>query len=79
MEAKVGDTLVMHGRSVGQHDRTAQIVEVLGTHGEPPYRVRFDDGREALMSPARTASYSTNGAAPNRPRRRPRPAGAARA
>ncbi|KNE80243.1 MULTISPECIES: DUF1918 domain-containing protein [Streptomyces] len=51
MEAKVGDTLVMHGRSVGRHDRTAQIVEVLGTHGEPPYRVRFDDGREALMSP----------------------------
>ncbi|MBQ0984265.1 DUF1918 domain-containing protein [Streptomyces sp. F63] len=51
MEAKVGDTLVMHGRSVGQHDRTAQIIEVLGTHGEPPYRVRFDDGHEALMSP----------------------------
>ncbi|KAF4411118.1 MULTISPECIES: DUF1918 domain-containing protein [Streptomyces] len=52
MEASVGDRLVLHGRVVGQHDRTAEIVEVLGTRGEPPYRVRFDDdGHEALMSP----------------------------
>ena len=51
MEANVGDQLVMHGRVVGRHDRTAEIVEVLGTGGEPPYRVRFDDGHEALMSP----------------------------
>ncbi|GFH36969.1 DUF1918 domain-containing protein [Streptomyces pacificus] len=52
MEASVGDKLLVHGRVVGQHDRTAEVVEVLGDRGNPPYRVRFeDDGRECLMSP----------------------------
>ncbi|ATL26402.1 DUF1918 domain-containing protein [Streptomyces formicae] len=51
MRATVGDELVVHGRIVGQHDRVAQIVEVLGTDGGPPYRVRFEDGHETLMSP----------------------------
>ncbi len=52
MRADVGDTLLVHGRTVGHHDRTAKIVEVLGPDGTPPYRVRFeDDGHEALMSP----------------------------
>ncbi|MET7621003.1 DUF1918 domain-containing protein [Streptomyces sp. NPDC005408] len=51
MEANVGDKLLMHGRTVGQHDRVAEVVEVLGQKGNPPYRVRFDDGHEALMSP----------------------------
>ncbi|MFE0173094.1 DUF1918 domain-containing protein [Streptomyces sp. NPDC059002] len=51
MRATVGDELVVHGRIVGQHDRIAQIVEVLGVDGGPPYRVRFEDGHETLMSP----------------------------
>ncbi|OII64142.1 hypothetical protein BJP40_21320 [Streptomyces sp. CC53] len=52
MEASKGDRLLVHGRVVGQHDRTAEIVEVLGENGHPPYRVRFDDdGHEAVMSP----------------------------
>ncbi|MDG4865124.1 DUF1918 domain-containing protein [Streptomyces sp. T-3] len=51
MQASVGDTLLVHGRIVGQHDRVAEIVEVLGDNGSPPYRVRFEDGHEALMSP----------------------------
>ncbi|MFI8852800.1 DUF1918 domain-containing protein [Streptomyces sp. 891-h] len=51
MRANRGDQLLMHGRTVGQHDRTAEIVEVMGTKGEPPYRVRFDDGHEAVVSP----------------------------
>ncbi|HZX39969.1 MAG TPA: DUF1918 domain-containing protein [Streptomyces sp.] len=51
MEANVGDTLLVHGRTVGQHDKTAEVVEVLGQKGNPPYRVRFDDGHEALLSP----------------------------
>jgi hypothetical protein len=52
MHADVGDILLVHGRVVGQHDRTAMIVEVLGPDGTPPFRVRFeDDGHEALMSP----------------------------
>ncbi|THA27272.1 DUF1918 domain-containing protein [Streptomyces sp. RKND-216] len=51
MQAETGDRLLVHGRTVGQHDRVAEIVEVMGTNGEPPYRVRFEDGHEAVMSP----------------------------
>lgn len=51
MRANTGDRLLMHGRTVGQHARTAEIVEVLGADGEPPYRVRFEDGHEAVLSP----------------------------
>jgi hypothetical protein len=36
---------------VGQHDKVAEVVEVLGPQGNPPFRVRFEDGHEALMSP----------------------------
>jgi hypothetical protein len=52
MQANVGDKLLMHGRTVGQHDRVAEVVEVLGAQGNPPFRVRYeDDGHESLMSP----------------------------
>lgn len=51
MQAETGDRLLVHGRTVGQHDKVAEIVEVMGTDGEPPYRVRFEDGHEAVMSP----------------------------
>ncbi|CAL9585724.1 DUF1918 domain-containing protein [Streptomyces sp. enrichment culture] len=51
MRATVGDQLVQHGRVVGQHDRVAEIVEVMGPEGNPPYRVRFEDGHEAVCSP----------------------------
>ncbi|MGY0487660.1 DUF1918 domain-containing protein [Streptomyces sp. WG-D5] len=51
MRATVGDQLLVHGRTVGQHDRVAQIIEVLGADGDPPFRVRYEDGHEAIMSP----------------------------
>ncbi len=51
MQANEGDLLLVHGRTVGRPDRIAEIVEVLGTNGEPPYRVRFEDGHETVMSP----------------------------
>ncbi|OEV09450.1 uncharacterized protein DUF1918 [Streptomyces sp. Amel2xB2] len=51
MRANTGDRLLVHGRVVGEPDREAEIVEVLGPDGEPPFRVRFDDGHEAVMSP----------------------------
>lgn len=51
MRATVGDQLVQHGRVVGQHDKVADIVEILGESGTPPYRVRFEDGHEALCAP----------------------------
>ncbi|APA95029.1 DUF1918 domain-containing protein [Nocardia seriolae] len=51
MRASVGDHLVIHGRNVGLPDHTAEIVEVRGDDGEPPYVVRFADGRTSLVFP----------------------------
>ncbi|TDT94119.1 uncharacterized protein DUF1918 [Streptomyces sp. 846.5] len=51
MHARVGDRILVHGRTVGQQDRQAEVIEVLGPDGTPPFRVRFDDGHETLMSP----------------------------
>ncbi|MFG2625981.1 DUF1918 domain-containing protein [Streptomyces sp. NPDC048473] len=51
MEAHAGDRLLTHGRTVGQHDQVAEILEVLGAGGTPPYRVRSEDGHEHLISP----------------------------
>ncbi|MFF5406324.1 DUF1918 domain-containing protein [Streptomyces misionensis] len=51
MRASKGDHLVQHGRVVGQHDQESEVVEVMGQEGNPPYRVRFPDGHEAIMSP----------------------------
>ncbi|MET9962259.1 DUF1918 domain-containing protein [Streptomyces sp. NPDC006326] len=51
MQASVGDRIVVHGRIVGQRERIAEVIEVLGENGSPPYRVRFEDGHETLMSP----------------------------
>ncbi|MGW8063375.1 DUF1918 domain-containing protein [Streptomyces ziwulingensis] len=51
MHATKGDQLIQHGRVVGEHDKVAEIVEVMGDEGAPPYRVRFEDGHEAVCSP----------------------------
>jgi hypothetical protein len=51
MRATVGDQLHVHGRTVGEHDHLGQIVEVRGADGEPPYLVRYPDGRESLVFP----------------------------
>ncbi|MFF5424043.1 MULTISPECIES: DUF1918 domain-containing protein [unclassified Streptomyces] len=48
MQANVGDQILMavHGR-----EQSAEVVEVRGADGEPPYLVRFPDGREQLVYP----------------------------
>ncbi|TKA12396.1 DUF1918 domain-containing protein [Actinacidiphila oryziradicis] len=51
MHATKGDGLLVHGRIVGQHDHVVEIVEVIGDQGEPPYRVRYGDGHETVMTP----------------------------
>jgi hypothetical protein len=52
MDVKVGDHLVVRGRTVSQPDRTAEVLEVLGTDGGPPYQVRWtEDGHEGLFFP----------------------------
>lgn len=51
MKAHVGDRLVI--RSSYEHEplRDGEIVEVHGSDGEPPYLVRWDDGRTSLIFP----------------------------
>ena len=51
MRASVGDRLHIFGNKVGTADRVAEIIEVRGGGGAPPYRVRFPDGRETLVYP----------------------------
>ncbi|THV42838.1 DUF1918 domain-containing protein [Glycomyces buryatensis] len=51
MRAKVGDRLRFRGRQVGMPDHMAEVTEVLGENGEPPYRVVHDNGHEATIYP----------------------------
>ncbi|MGH3344084.1 MAG: DUF1918 domain-containing protein [Carbonactinosporaceae bacterium] len=51
MRATIGDRLHVHAKTVGQRDRTGEIVEVRGPEGGPPYVVRFEDGHEGLIYP----------------------------
>jgi hypothetical protein len=51
MHATVGDRLHVHSRVVGVHEQQAEIVEVRGENGEPPFLVRFTDGHECLIFP----------------------------
>jgi hypothetical protein len=56
MKAAVGDQLHVRGHSVGDVERIATIVEIRGSDGTPPYRVRFPDGHETLVFPGPDAT-----------------------
>jgi hypothetical protein len=56
MKAQVGDQLVITSHHVGEPERAAEILEVRGPNGEPPYLVRWNDGRESLSFPGSDAS-----------------------
>jgi hypothetical protein len=66
MHAIVGDRLHVRGRAVGQQEQMAEIVEVRGQDGAPPYMVKFSDGHVALVFPGSDASveHPEAGAAP---------------
>ncbi|GAB1508623.1 hypothetical protein JCM33774_06640 [Actinophytocola sp. KF-1] len=51
MQAAIGDRLHVHGRTVGNPDQIAEIIEVRGEDGGPPYVVRYPDGHEGLVFP----------------------------
>ena len=52
MNAQVGDRIVIKGHHIGEPDRDGEILEVVGSDGGPPYRVRWEDsGHEALFFP----------------------------
>jgi hypothetical protein len=56
MKANVGDRLIIKGHHVGEHERGAEILEVRGEAGAPPYLVRWsDDGHVGLIHPGSDA------------------------
>ena len=55
MQARVGDRLRVHGRTVGHADHTVEIVEVRGPDGGPPFVVRYADGHTAVVFPGADA------------------------
>jgi hypothetical protein len=57
MKANVGDRLIIKGHHVGEPDRDAEILEVHGEDGAPPWLVRWgDDGHEGLFFPGPDAT-----------------------
>ncbi|HEY0903349.1 MAG TPA: DUF1918 domain-containing protein [Marmoricola sp.] len=61
VEAKVGDRLVVESNRVGQPRKVAEVLEVRGQEGEPPYLVRWADGHEGLMFPGPDAHIDHTG------------------
>ncbi len=55
VSANVGDRIRLHANTVDTPDRTGTIVGVLGADG-PPYRVRFDNGDETIVTPGPDAT-----------------------
>jgi hypothetical protein len=51
VQVKKGDRLRFLGRQVGMKDHVAEVEAVLGEDGAPPYRVRYEDGHEAVVVP----------------------------
>jgi hypothetical protein len=56
LTAHRGDRLVVRGRRQGEPDRDAEILEVRGADGGPPFLVRWsDDGHTGLYFPGSDA------------------------
>lgn len=57
MKASPGDRLVITGHQVGDSGRDAEVLDVLGPEGAPPYVVRWeDDGHVSRFYPGSDAS-----------------------
>jgi len=52
---EAGDVVVVAAHRVGESERVAEIVEVLGDPGRPHFRVRWEDGRVTLFYPGSDA------------------------
>ncbi len=54
--AAPGDRLIVRSHRVGEPERDAEVLEVLGTGGHPPFRVRWQDtGHESVLFPGSDA------------------------
>lgn len=51
IQARVGDWLIVEGRRDSEHRREAEVLEVRGENGAPPYLVHWKDGHEGLVYP----------------------------
>lgn len=57
MKAAIGDRLVIKGHRQGEPDRDAEVLEVHGEQGGPPYVVQWsDDGHVGLIYPGPDAT-----------------------
>lgn len=53
LRASPGDRLVVRGHHLGATERDAEILDVLGEDGAPPYMVRWsDDGHVSRVYPS---------------------------
>jgi hypothetical protein len=57
MHASVGDRIIIKSHHVGEPERDAEVLEVRGPEGEPPYVVRWGDtGHTTLFFPGSDAA-----------------------
>jgi hypothetical protein len=63
MRAAIGDTLHIHTNHLGTVEDLAEILEVRGSDGAPPYLVQFKDGRKRLLFPGPDAVIESSTAA----------------
>lgn len=49
MKASVGDRLIIKAHRVGEHDRDAEVLEVRGDDGGPPWLVRWEDSAHEVL------------------------------
>lgn len=52
MEFKPGDRVVAESESTDRPPRLGTVEDVLGTDPSPRLRIRWDDGRETIYTPA---------------------------
>lgn len=69
MDARVGDRIIIRGHRVGDPDRDAEVLEVRGPAGGPPYVVRWENGHETLFFPGSDAVVQHLGGRQGRRRR----------
>lgn len=62
MQGAPGERLLVRSRREGVPDRDAEILEVHGDDGKPPYLVRWsEDGHESLVFPGPDAMVVHDG------------------
>ena len=62
--ARAGDWIVVHPHTLGEHERTGLILEVLGEPGDERYRVRWDEEHESIFYPGSDATIRSDTSRP---------------